>query len=150
MFIHYVREKQKEKQQTIVPQTVLNMQKQVTNLSIFKGDLPDQRNTLVLGPSVCQVKVSQWAKVDHVRDTLAHRFVDHIVSTETLGLRDLARSVKQLRKVQDNKYKQKNNIKTVGNAWTPHRSKDGAVTHPKAAKNVQSSRRMFATFSYVR
>ena len=31
--------------------------KQVTNLSIFKGDLPDQRHTLVLGPGVGQVKV---------------------------------------------------------------------------------------------
>lgn len=37
--------------------TTLFKKKQVTNLSIFKGDLPDQRHTFVLGPGVGQVKV---------------------------------------------------------------------------------------------
>lgn len=70
---------------------MLYMQKQTTNLSIFKGDLPDQRHTLVLGPCIGQVKVGEWAEVDHVRDALTHRFVDHIVPTEALRLRDSAR-----------------------------------------------------------
>lgn len=38
--------------QTIVIQTMHNMQKQMTNLSIFKGDLSNQWHTLILGPSV--------------------------------------------------------------------------------------------------
>lgn len=41
----------------VVMLTTLFKKKQVTNLSIFKGDLPDQRHTFVLGPGVGQVKV---------------------------------------------------------------------------------------------
>lgn len=59
----------------------------VTNLSIFKGDLPDQRHTLILGPSIRQVKVGEWAEEDHVRDTLSDWLVDDIVSTEAFRLR---------------------------------------------------------------
>lgn len=80
---------------------MLYMKKQVTNLSIFKGDLPDQRHTLVLGPSVSQVEVGEWAEEDHVRGALPHRFIDYIVSTEALGLRCIAIRVKQLKKVKD-------------------------------------------------
>lgn len=58
-----------------------------TNLSILKGDLPDQRDTFVLGPRVGQVEVGEGADVHHVRDTLPDRLVDHIVSAEALGLR---------------------------------------------------------------
>lgn len=29
-----------------------DVQKRVTNLSVFKGDLSDQRHTLILGPGV--------------------------------------------------------------------------------------------------
>lgn len=78
---------------------MLFMKKQETNLSVFKGDLPDQRHTLVLGPSVGQVEVGEWAEVDHVRGALPHGLVDYIVSTEALRLRCSARRVKQLRKV---------------------------------------------------
>lgn len=59
----------------------------VTNLSIFKGDLSDQRHTLVLSPGVGQVEVGERAEVDHVRNVLPQRFVDHVVSPDTLGLR---------------------------------------------------------------
>lgn len=66
---------------------MLCMKNHVTNLSIFKGDLPDQRHTLVLGPSVGQVEVGEWAEVDHVRNALPQRLVDYIVSTQALRLR---------------------------------------------------------------
>lgn len=59
----------------------------VANLSIFKGDLSDQRHTLVLSPGVGQVKVGEWAEVDHVRNVLPQRSVDHVVPPDTLGLR---------------------------------------------------------------
>lgn len=76
--------------------TILHMQILATNLSIFKRDLPDQRHTLVLGPRVGQVEVGQWPQVDHVRDAVAHRFVDYIVSTEALRLRGITRNVQSL------------------------------------------------------
>lgn len=60
---------------------------QGTNLSVFEGDLPDQRHALVLGPGVNQVKVGEWAEVDHVRYTLSNRLVDHIVPAQALRLR---------------------------------------------------------------
>lgn len=59
----------------------------VTNLSILKGDLSDQRHTLVLSPGVGQVKVGERAEVDHVRNVLPQRLIDHVVSPDTLGLR---------------------------------------------------------------
>lgn len=74
---------------------------QETNLSIFKGDLSDQRHTLVLGPSVGQVKVGDGAEVDHVWDALPHRFVDHIVSSAALGLRHSTTGGKWLRGAQE-------------------------------------------------
>lgn len=58
-----------------------------TDLSIFKGDLSDQRHTLVLSPGVGQVEVGERAEVDHVRNVLPQRFVDHVVSPDALGLR---------------------------------------------------------------
>lgn len=57
-----------------------------TNLSVLKGDLSDQRHTLVLGPGVGQVEVGERAEVDHVGDVLPQRFVDHVVSPDALGL----------------------------------------------------------------
>lgn len=57
-----------------------------THLSIFKGDLSDQRHTLVLCPGVGQVEVGEGAEVDHVGDALAHWLVDYVVSTEALRL----------------------------------------------------------------
>lgn len=77
---------------------ILFKKKQVTNLSIFKGDLPDQRHTLVLGPGVGQVKVVDRAKVDHVRCAVPHRLVDYIVTTEALRLRHSTVTVKQFKK----------------------------------------------------
>lgn len=64
------------------------LQVSATNLSIFKGDLSDQRHTLVLSPGVGQVKVGERAEVDHVRNVLPQRFVDHVVSPDTLRFRD--------------------------------------------------------------
>lgn len=62
-------------------------QPMVTNLSILKGDLSDERHTLVLSPGVGQVKVGERAEVDHVRNVLPQGLVDHVVPPDALGLR---------------------------------------------------------------
>lgn len=141
----------KSKKQYIITMTMFCLKNQETNLSIFKGDLPDQRHTLVLGPSVGQVEVSEWAEVDHVRDALPQRLVDYIVSAKTLRLRYSTIKVQW--------YKLNWNCGMTSTPSLTNPLHMGFIwiifgeyivrweSHPKAAKNVQSSRRMLATFS---
>lgn len=64
----------------------MEMNKKSTNLSVLKGDLPDEWDTFVLGPGVAEVKVGQGAQEHHVRNRLSHRLEDDVVSAEALRL----------------------------------------------------------------
>lgn len=116
-----------------------------TNLPVFKGDLPDQRHTLVLSPSVGQVKVGEGAKENHIGDALPSRLVDDVVPADALRLGHWSGRAGHQDEGHITPWRPRwshcgNKKKRKGGTKNPH---------PKAAIKTQSSRRMLETFSKV-